>query len=67
MLFHWNLSFGTTLFKGHLHSGDTKNVHRSFVCVTSIEGTPQSRGKGHFFLDRKPGNLQSEDSLQLKT
>ena len=24
----WNLSFGKPLFKGHLHSGDTKFGHR---------------------------------------
>ena len=24
LLLQWNLSFGTPLFKGHLHSGDTK-------------------------------------------
>lgn len=39
----WNLSLGTSLLNGHLHSRDTafgpgKKVHINFVSVTSIEG-----------------------------
>ena len=43
---------------GHLYSRDTsrgrkilslKNIHIIFVFVTSIEGTPPFRGKGHYF------------------
>ena len=50
---------GTPLFRGHLCLGDTsvqgtqnlvpQNVDIIFVFATSIEGTPLSRGKGHFF------------------
>ena len=43
-----------------------KNVH-IFVSVTSIEGTPLFRGKGHFFWALKPGfNFLSENSLEIK-
>ena len=55
VVIRWNLSFGTPLFIGHLHSGYTKfgpgkkKVHITFVSVTSIEGIPLFRGKGHFF------------------
>ena len=56
----WNLYIGTPLFKGHLHSRDTKiwcrkNVHIIFVTVTSIERTPLFRGKGHFCGSQSPG------------
>ena len=48
----WNFSFGTPLFKGHPHLGNKfwprENVYIMFVFVTSIEGTPLFRGKGHF-------------------
>ena len=50
----WNLSFGTPLFNGNLHSGDTKfggprkNVHIIFVFVTSVEETPLFRGRDTF-------------------
>ena len=66
----WNLSFGTPLFKGHLHSWETtiwsrKNVHIVFS-VTSIEGRPLIRGKGHIFLVPKPEfNYRSWDTLAL--
>ena len=62
-LVQWNLSFGTPLFKGHPHSGDTstghkiwsrRNVHIIFVFVASIEETPLFRGTGHFFWVPKP-------------
>ena len=48
----WN-TFGTPLFSGHLHSGDTncgsqKNGHIIFVSVTSIEET-LIQGKGVLF------------------
>ena len=51
---------GTPLFKGHLHSRNTKiwcrkNVHIIFVTVTSIERTPLFRGKGHFCGSQSPG------------
>ena len=67
----WNLSFGTPLFKGHLHSADTKfgcekNVYIIFVSVTSIEGTPLSRGKDHFSWVPKPRfNLHSGNNFIL--
>ena len=49
----WNLYIGTPLFKGHLHSRDTKiwcrkNVHIIFVTVTSIERTPLFRERDTF-------------------
>ena len=61
------------LLKGHLYSGDRKfgstkiYVHIIFVSVTSIEGTPLFRGKGHFFWVPKFGlNILSGDTLALK-
>jgi len=52
---------------GHFYSRDTKNVHIIFVCVTSFEGTPLLRGKGHFFKVPTPTlNLHSGDTLALK-
>ena len=63
-----NLSFGKPLFKGHLHSGDTKFVLILFVSVTSVEGRPQFSGTGHYFWIPKPGfNRHSGDTLVLKT
>ena len=61
----WNLSFRTLLFKGNLHSGDTKfggprkNVHIIFVhvFVTSVEGTPLFRGKETFAGSRNLPHL----------
>ena len=52
-----NLSFGTPPFQGLLHfSGhkiwswkNTLIIFIIFVCITSVEGTPLFRGKGHFF------------------
>ena len=32
-----------------------KNVHITYLFVTSIEGTPLFRGKEHFFWVPKPG------------
>ena len=54
------------LFKGRkLRS--RKNVHMIFVFVTSIEGTPLFRGKGHLFWVPKLGfNLHSGDTLALE-
>ena len=56
--FEKNLSALRTIYSGtsplgHLYSRDTKfgcekNVYIIFVSVTSIEGTPLSRGKDHF-------------------
>lgn len=48
-----------TVFKRHLHSGDLKfglekNVQTIFVFVTTFEGTPPFREKGHFFWVPKP-------------
>ena len=40
-------------FKGH-ELRSRKSVHMIFVFVTSIEGTPLFRGKGHFFWVPKP-------------
>ena len=61
----WNLSFATPLLNGHLYAGDTafgpvKKVHITFVSVTSIEGIPLFRGKGHLFW-------VPEDTSTLKT
>ena len=43
------------------------NVHIIFVFVTSNEGTPLFRGKGHFFWVPKPQcNLPSGDTLVNK-
>ena len=59
-LLQWNPSFGTPLFQEHLHSEDTtwnlvpENVHIIFVSITSVEGTPLFRGKGHFFWVPRP-------------
>ena len=50
----------SSLFKGHLHSGDA-------VFVTSIEGTPLFTRKEQVFLVLKAGfNLHSGDALALK-
>ena len=54
MYIQWNLSFGTPLFKRHLHSEGTQHLvpekcHVIFVFVSSIEGTPLFMGKGLFF------------------
>ena len=52
---------------GHFYPRDTKNVHIIFVFVTSFEGTPLFRGKGHFFKVPTPrSNLHSGDTLALK-
>ena len=60
----WNLSIGTPLFKGHLHSGDKiwswKNAHIIFVFITSFEGTALLRGKGHFFWVPNLNTLELE-------
>ena len=48
-----NLSFGTPPFKGH-KIWSWKNTLIIFVSITSIEGTPLFRGKGHF-SPLKPG------------
>ena len=58
----WNLSFGTPLCKGYLHSGDKiwrsrKNVHIIFVFVTSIQG------KGHFFWIPRPASFREHVTL----
>ena len=51
---------------GHFYWRDTKNVHIIFVFVTSFEGTPLFRGKGHFFKVATPRfNLHSGDTLAL--
>ena len=51
---------------GHFYPRDTKNVHIIFVFVTSFEGTPLFRGKGHFFKVPTPRfNLHSGDTLAL--
>ena len=63
---------GTLLFKGHLHSGDTKlnlapEKHVIFVFVTSPEGTPLLREKGHFsFVPKASFNFLSADTLVLQ-
>ena len=62
------------LLKGHLYSGDRKfgstkkYVNVILVSVTSIEGTPLFRRKGHFFWVPKFGLniLLSGDTLALK-
>ena len=66
----WNLSFGTPLFKGHLHSGDAKFgpgktfTPSLYLLLSSIEGIPLFREKGHFFQGPVPGiNLHSEETL----
>ena len=63
----WNFSFGTSLFRGHSHSRDTKfglgkmPTGIIFVSITFIEGIP-IKGKEQIVL--KPGfNLHSEDSV----
>ena len=62
----WNLSFETPQFRGH-KIWSRKNVHLIVVFVTSIEGTPLFRGKGHLFWVLKPGfNLHSGDTLALE-
>ena len=62
----WNLSFGTPLFRGHIIWSST-NVHLIFAFITSIEGTPLFRGKGHFFRVPIPEfNLHSGDTLTLQ-
>ena len=62
----WNLSFGTSPFRGH-KIWSQKNVHLIFVFVTSIEGTPLFRGKGHVFWVPKLGfNLHSGGTLALE-
>ena len=59
----WNLSFGTPLFSGH-KIWSRKSVHITFVFVTSIEGTPPFRGKGHFLRVPKLGfNLHLGEHL----
>ena len=71
-MIQWNLFFGTPLFKRHLHSGDPKfglgkNVQIIFVFVTTFEGTPPFREKGHFFWVPKPWfKLHSGNTLVLK-
>ena len=58
---------GAPSFKGH-KIWSRKNVHIIFVFVTSFEGTPLFRGKGHCFWVPKPGfNLHSGDTLALTT
>ena len=52
-LYNTIYTVGTPLFRGHLHSGvhklwPWKNVDIIFVSVTSVEGIPLFRGKGHF-------------------
>ena len=62
----WNLSFETPPFRGH-KIWSRENVHLIFVFVTSIEGTPLFRGKGHLFWVPKLGfNLHSGDTLALE-
>ena len=63
-----NLSFGIPLFKRQgLWSGPGKNTHIIYVFITSFEGTPLFRGKGHFFGVPKPVfNLHSGDTLAIK-
>ena len=52
---------------GHFYPRDTKNVHIIFVFVTSFEGTPLFRGKGHFFkVATSRSNLHLGDTLALK-
>lgn len=41
--FHWNLSFGTPLFKGHLHSGD-KNFGPWMLTFLSLHLLPLLKG-----------------------
>ena len=43
------------------------NIHIIFLSVTSVEGTPLFRGKGHFFLVLNPRfYLHSGDTLVLR-
>ena len=59
----------------HLYSKDNsienlsqKTVHVIFVSVTSIEGSPPSREKGHFFwVPKNRFNLHSGNTLAPKT
>ena len=61
---HWETTIqGTPPCRGH-KIWSRKNFHAIFVSVTSIEGTPLFRGKGHFFWVSKPVfNLHSGDIL----
>ena len=59
----------------HLYSKDNsiqnlsqKTVHVIFVSVTSIEGSPPSREKGHFsWVPKNRFNLHSRNTLAPKT
>ena len=62
---------------GHLYLRDTsiqghqiwsrKDVHKIFVFITSIDGTPLFMGNGHYLRVPKPRfNLRSGDILVLK-
>ena len=70
--------YSRTCLLGHLYSGyssiqghkiwSRKNVHIIFVFVTSIEGIPLFRGKGHFSWVPKPRfNLHSRDTWPQKS
>ena len=50
-------------FRGHKIWQRT-NIHIIFLSITSVEGTPLFRGKGHFFWVPNPRfNLHSADTL----
>ena len=62
----WNPSFGTSPFRGH-KIWSRKNGHLIFVFVTSVEGTPLFRGKGHLFcVPKHRFNLHFGDTLALE-
>ena len=69
--FHWNLSFGTPLFKGHLHSGD-KNFGPWMLTFLSLHLLPLLKGHlpgGHsrdVWVEVSRQNLQNLRTL-LKT
>ena len=49
LLLQWKLSFGTPVFKGHPHSGDTKLVlEKHPYLLPLLKGHLYSGEKGHF-------------------
>ena len=71
-LVQWNLSFGTPLFKGHLHSGDTKFGPGKRICKLCIchlhwgDSSIQGKAGYLFWLPKSGFNLHSGNTLALK-
>ena len=71
--FHWNLSFGTPLFKGHLHSGD-KNFGPWMLTFLSLHLLPLLKGhlpggalKGRLGRGVPPKPSKSPNAIENKS